>query len=241
MNNPIFGPALMQMPSGTCVASEPVSFQRYVAENGLRALNTAQYISVDALERLAPELREAQTMVLRLGRAGSTTQFVLVRAPDVRDFFLMDVEIFDKGDPVTFTPEMQPEALLPYHVFPQPTETTLVNLAFASGLIGRALGLDKPYPTAAPATGASTYSFDFRPHRMCNNVLHHHEGQVEIDTVFVGGRRGTDHLFVLESKATDERSLAKHKLVYPVLALAASRKVAMPIVTVYVRVRAQQG
>ena len=50
-------------------------------------------------------------------------------------------------------------------------------------------------------------------------MYRHNRGQVEIDSLFIGRRRGEDVLFLLEAKQSD-RSLAKHKLVYPALAVA---------------------
>jgi hypothetical protein len=68
-------------------------------------------------------------------------------------------------------------------------------------------------------------------------VLEHRIGQVEIDAVCVGRRNGRPHLFILEAKSgTDTRTLARHKLVYPALALAPRVPPDMPIVPVYLRV-----
>lgn len=139
----------------------------------------------------------------------------------LREFFLHDDELFGAGEPEPFAPDVPPQSLVAYSALGVLTETSLVNLAFASGLIGEALGLDRPYSTGAPATGSSTYCFAFRPHAAVDRVLEHSKGQVEMDAVFVGRRAGRPHLFVVEAKSgTETRTLAKHKLVYPVLAVA---------------------
>lgn len=233
-----FGPALQTMALGGWSLFGPEPFQEYLTEHGLPRRDTAQAISVDFLERLAPSLRTHEVMVLRMGQSGGTTRFALVSTPGrLRDFFLHDDEVFGDWGPEPFTPEVPPRSLVAYSVLGVRTETSLVNLAFASGLIGEALGLDRPYPTGAPATGSSTYCFKFRPHSAMNTILEHIKGQVEIDAVFVGRREGQPHLFVVEAKSGAEtRTLAKHKLVYPVLAVAPKVPAELPIVPVYLRV-----
>jgi hypothetical protein len=114
-------------------------------------------------------------------------------------------------------------------------ENAMVNLALASGLIGYALGLEKPYPLSAPVTGKSTFSFKFRAHTEIDIVFAHDFGQVEIDAIIVGRRKRRDCVFVIETKAGPHRSLAKHKLVYPILALASRIPHDMAIVPVYLR------
>ncbi|HYF95162.1 MAG TPA: hypothetical protein VD969_23375 [Symbiobacteriaceae bacterium] len=229
MSDP-FGPALSAM-IGPWSLFGPTSFQDYLTGNHIPKKDTAQAISVDHLERLAPSLKAKNTMVLRLGKG----HFVLIGTPGhLHDFFLHDDELFGKRPPEAY--ESAKEAITPYRVFPTLTETSLVNLAFASGLIGHALGLDPPYPTAAPATGSSTYTFRFRPHAHMGAILIHMGGQVEIDAVFTGSRGGKPHLFILEAKSgTDTRTLAKHKLVYPILALAPRVDPAWPIIPIYLR------
>ena len=235
----LFAPALKQLPEGGPGVFGPVSFRAYLEQNGLPAADTAASISVNALEALDPGLRAAQAMVLRLGRAtdGKGTAFALVRSRGgLADFFLDDEEVFRQASPSTYLPEMSVRALYPYQLLASVTESSLVNLAFASGLLGQALGLDKPYPTAAPATGHGTHTFAFRAHADLEPVFWHTAGQVEVDAVFLAQRQGRECLFVLEAKAgAAARTLAKHKLVYPMLALAPRVPVDIPIVPVYLR------
>ncbi len=242
--------AVSQLQQGDWSIYGPESFKgEYLRKAGLagREGKTASYISVQSLGDLKPSLRQAEAMVLRLGnsadRAG-TTQFVVIGTPGkLHDFFLIDSAIFSDGAPETYHPEVSSSGLLPYYISPQITEKSAVNLALASGLLGYALALDKPYPTAAPATGSATYTFRFRPHsampkEICQYLVHDN-GQVEIDAVFVGRRGGRDLLFVLEAKTEVKghrsQSLAKHKLVYPVQSLRESVPPGMPIVPVYLR------
>lgn len=235
----MFEPALRQLQQGEWSVFGPTSFLRYLHENDFdsRRVETAAMISVDSIDRLAPELREAGAMVLRLGKAedGPGTQFALIGTPGrLEDFFLIDEAIFTQPQPEVFQPGLNMRNLLPYYLLPKFTERCMVNLAFASGLIGYALGLDEPWPTAAPATGAGTSTFSFLPYPGAK-PLQHVAGQVEIDAIFVGRRGGQDTVFVMESKMGRRGSLAKHKLACAVWALT-SKVGSQPVVRVYLRV-----
>lgn len=238
----VFEPALRHLQPGEWSVFGPTSFRRYLEENGFgsRRIDTAAMISVDSLDRLAPELRDAGAMVLRLGKAndGPGTQFALVGTPGrAEDFFLIDEDIYTQHDPEAYCPAGDPRDLLPYYLLPKLTERCMINLAFASGLIGYALNLDEPWPTTAPATGAGTFSFQVVPYPGAK-ALEHVAGQVEVDALFVGRRRGQETVFVLESKMGPPSSLAKHKLVYA--ARAVSPRLGMPpLVPVYLRCQAE--
>lgn len=239
-DNEVFEPVMSVLRSKKWGIYGPTSFQGYAKKNGLTVPRTAEYISVDHMERLNSLLRREQAMVLRLGTAvdGPGTQFAVVKTPNrLHDYFLLEEQCFTETHPVTYLPSVSFRNLFPYYIFPKRTETSMVNLAFASGLIGHALNLDKPFPVAAPATGNSTYTFRFYAHSEHPVELVHINGQAEIDAVFVGSRRGKDCLFILESKSGANKSLAKHKLVYPVLALAPYAPADMPIIPVYLKVQ----
>ena len=234
----VFEPALRQLQPGQWSVFGPTSFRRYLEENGFdsRRVDTAAHISVDSLDDLAPELREAGAMVLRLGKAtdGPGTQFAIVGTPGrVEDFFLVDEEVYTQEDPEVCHPQSDPGEMLPYYLLPRLTERCMVHLAFASGLMGHALGLDRPWPTSAPAMGAGTFSFTVVPYPGAA-ALEHTAGQVEIDALFVGRRRGKETVFVVESKTGPASSLAKHKLVYAARAVE-PRLGATPLVPVYLR------
>lgn len=237
----IYEPALRQLRPGGWSVFGPTSFRRYLEENGFdeRRIDTAAMISVDSLDRLAPELKEAEAMVLRLGRAqdGPGTQFAVIGTPGrLEDFFLIDADVFTQTEPEVYVPDCDLREILPYYLLPKLTERCLVNLAFASGLMGYALGLDKPWPRAAPATGAGTFSFTVVPYPG-GDALKHVSGQVEIDALFVGRRGGQEIAFALESKMGPAGSLAKHKLVYAAKAVT-PRLGSTPVVPVYLRCEA---
>lgn len=239
----VFEPALRSLTLGRWECREFPAFSDYIRTYDLRATDTAPHISVDSLESLSPVLREAETMVLRLGQSqdGRGTRFALVATPGrLRDFFLIDEEIIstDPSTPVRLA--VDEEMLLPYSMLPKLTEDMAVSLAFASGLMGHALGLDSPFFTGAPVRGSATYSFAFRPYRGADPV-EHRRGQVEIDALLAGRRDGRPVLFVCEFKMDSSRSLAKHKLLYPLLAMAPRVPAGKEMVPVYVRVGRHGG
>lgn len=234
----IFEPALRQLRPGSWSVFGPTSFQQYLLDNGFgnRRVDTASMISVDSFDRLAPELRDSGVMVLRLGKAsdGPGTQFALVGTPGrLEDFFLVDQDVFTQTEAEVFAPQRNLRDLLPYYLLPKLTERCMVNLAFASGLMGYALGLDEPWPTSAPATGAGTFSFPVVPYPGAV-PLQLVDGQVEVDAIFVGRRGGQDVVFVVQSKMGPPGSLAKHKLAYSVQAVRLGAG-DTPVTPVYLR------
>lgn len=161
----VFEPALRSLTLGRWECRAFPAFSDYIRTYGLRATDTAPHISVDSLESLSPDLREAETMVLRLGQSVDNrgTRFALVATPGrLHDFFLIDEETISANVSTPVRYAASEEMLLPYLVLPKLTENMAVSLAFASGLIGHVLGLDPPHFTSAPVSGASRYSFAFR-------------------------------------------------------------------------------
>ena len=230
----VFGPALESI--GSSGIFGPTSFQEYAARHGYDgSRKTCELISKDALESLPAELRESQSMVLRLGAAahGRGTAFALIRVPVLTDFFLMHEIVFSRNEEA-FLPTGPERNLMAFRFLPKLTENSLVNLALASGVLGHALQIDDPSQILVPATGQSTYSFVFQPHRSVSAELSHNRGQVEIDALFLAPRNGKECLFLVEAKTGgSRRSLAKHKLVYPYLALRKEISPDIPIVPVY--------
>lgn len=218
----------------------PTSFQDYLKSQGLQQKNTATQISIDSYEKLPSILKENDTMVLRLGSSprGVGTQFLLVKVRGrLRDFFLFDSEIFKESRGEYFEP-VNLERLIGFRVLPTLSETSLVNLAISSGLIGKALGLDNDVIPSVPATGQSTFSFLVKPHSAIDKIIQHRNGQVEIDALFVEKRSRKETLFIIEAKSDDiHKSLSKHKLVYPVLAVAKNVPRDIPIVPVYMKIK----
>ena len=183
-------------------------------------------------------------MIFRLGSVkGQTgTSFALARSANgLRDFFLYDKEIFGSGDVELYDFSSHQEKLFGYQLIPNLTETSLVNLAFSSGLIGHALNIDTRKLSTLPATGQTTATFEFGPHPELNSVWRHSRGQVEIDALFVEDD-AQKRVFVLESKVGNPTGdLAKHKLAYPVLAIMDSVPDSYEIVPIYMKIEKNSG
>lgn len=241
----VFGPALEELETEGASTYGPRSFQDYLAEQNLEATGrTPRYISVNSLDQLDDELLEADTMVLRMGSApnGTGTQFLLVRAREaIEEFFILDDHAFGGEEPTFFEPAVDREATIAFQLLPQLSETSLVNLGLASGVLSEALDLDTDGALMPPATGRSTFTFDVRPHSSIAEAVEHRQGQVEIDTLFAERRGGQRVIFVIEAKTgIPTSSLAKHKLIYPVLAIADEVPDEFDIVPVYIRA-SQEG
>lgn len=236
----MFEYALEQMKKTGHIVSPPKVFQEYLAEQGLsNNKRTAQYISVQSLKTLNPELKANNCMVFRLGAEQSSkyTSFSLVKLnKDWSDFFLIDADLFSAIPLEIFLPSASVRSLFAFQLLPSLTEASLVNLALASGLLAKALEINATNELLIPATGSSTFTFDFKPISSSDTLLKHVNGQVEIDALFVGQRDGKECLFLVEAKSGNSfDSLSKHKLLYPLLALRQSIPSYMEIVPVYLR------
>ena len=233
----IFRAALQDMSTDGKTWREPQSFREYCEHLGIVA-RTQSSISIQTGADLPKELVESNTMVLRLGGPGPT-KFGLVAADRdvISEFFLSDIDCFDREHTELFLPEADLSTLLPFQILGSIEESGALNLALASGLLGHALNLDKPYPRIAPARGQSTYTFQFKPHAARPVEWRHEKGQVEIDTVVLAKRGGRSLLFVVEAKhGRLGPGLAKHKLAYPVYAMMNKPLPAeIEIVPVYLR------
>ncbi|MEN1761431.1 DUF6997 domain-containing protein [Anoxynatronum sibiricum] len=218
----------------------PESFQDYLLRNKLGRKPTAPSISIDCYEKLPKQLRDNDTMVLRLGASnhGTGTQFILAKVKDrLKDFFLVNDEVFRMSQPDIFHPKKNLNSLKGYKIMPVLSETSLVNLALTSGLLSEALSFDVKMVPGAPTTGKSTFSFKFKVHSLIKQVFEHRNGQVEIDALFVEKRKGRDTLFIIEAKSgATIRSLSKHKLVYPILSVASHVSPHVDIVPIYMQV-----
>lgn len=236
----IFAPALRDMEASGSWYRGPESFVSYLDRHAQPKRDVASAISIDSIAQLDPELREARVMVFRLGidPGGRNAQFALAQAqqPDMSDYFLLDDLLFANIEPSLFIPLVTHQALFAFSLIPNFTETSLVNLAVFSGLLGHALGLDPSPPMSAPATGQSTYTFTFGPRATTPPMWEHRNGQVEVDAVLTGQRQGVPVAVIVESKAKRGLgSLAKHKLLYPYLALRQTIPDYMPVLMVYMR------
>ena len=91
-----------------------------------------------------------------------------------------------------FIPMVPFRHLFPFSLLQRFTETSLVNLALASGLMAHALQLDDQTLPLATATGQSTFSFRLSSSRTHSGLWEHARGQVEIDSVFSARRGGKE-------------------------------------------------
>jgi hypothetical protein len=224
----VFSPALKEMAATGQSRFGPMSFKEYLDEHGLSTSEkTPKFISVDREQDLPASLRAASVMVFRLGaeKGSKTTSFCLIQVDDLADFFL---PLAPSIPTETFLSPASMRELFGYSIV-RPTEITLTNLALASGLMSYALSLDDVTPLPAAATGSTPETFTLRPHSGNHDPLTHSSGQVQIDAVFVGRRDGLDTCFVLETKQGAGR-VAKHKLAYPIYAMAERIPPDMPIV-----------
>ena len=122
---PIFTQALATQPETGFWLYGPEVFRNYCSRHGFRA-DTASTISVDHIRTLSKELREADTMILRLGTGHGDedvrgrTAFALVRHEErsLDPFFLVDEQVF-KSRPETFIPDRSMRAV-PLNL-PKPT------------------------------------------------------------------------------------------------------------------------
>lgn len=231
-----FAPALASLEGQSTCVFGPTSFQSYLEANRLEKMRTAESISIDSFERLPNSLKMHEAMVFRLGEAPGDvgTQFAIAKVKGrLRDFFLCDHEVFKTATFSVFEPAVSTESLRVFQILPDITESTQINLGLLSGLFSHALGLRSGPIQAAVTSGKSTCRFDLRLHSTLG-IVTHERGQIEIDAMFIEERNGQTTLFLIEAK-TKYRSLAKHKLVYPMLAVAPYVPKEIAIVPIYIR------
>lgn len=236
----IFGPALYEMMQSGLPYWGPRSFKTYLDRNHLTIpRSVAEFISINSYHNLDPVLRSEEVMVFRLGRSseGTSTQCALVHSPGhLNDFFLFDHEILACCNDRHFHAADDEFELYPFRLLSSLSETALVNYAFASGILKTALGIETRFVTAL-ATGALTATFPVRPYSRVDFEATHQSGQIQIDGLFVAEHAGRETMYVIEAKAgTGYNSLSKHKLVYPLNALALGVPPSMELVPVYIRI-----
>jgi|TARA_Y100000031_G_scaffold156959_1_gene214517 hypothetical protein len=178
-------------------------------------------------------------MIFRLGipDKGKYTHFSLAKYQKRwEDYFLEDNSIFGNNNVEAYIPPTSLRQLFAFHLLPDFAESSAINLAISSGLLSAALNMDQTDQIAAPATGKGTFTFEFKPFPEAPIKWQHNKGQVEIDAMFIGKRKGKEILFVVEAKSSLKfGSLAKYKLVYPILAICRKIPNNIPIIPVYIR------
>lgn len=155
---------------------------------------------------------------------------------------MQDADLFESVPIEEFSAANEHLDFAVFKCLPRLTESSVVNLALASGVLGKALKLDEPARAIIPATAQSTFTFDVKAYED-TPAWSHHRGQVEIDSVFFAKRNGEETLFAVEAKQSEQFcSLAKHKLVYPTVALRSVRlEKHPPVVPVYLRALRHAG
>ena len=228
-----FAPVVEELKNVDIGIYGPIPFFDYLDKYGIPKVSAPHHISIDSLEVLSGPLRLNNSMVLRLGRG----DFSVVKIQNkLNDFFLIDDQIFSETGEL-FKPKVKPNQLLVYQLLPKLTENSLVNLAFSTGLINYALELDDVSPIFPPATCSTTFTFEFQPHTSIDTKFIHNKGNVEIDSMFIEKRNGEDILFIIEAKSAGRhKSLAKHKLVYPLLGISERVPKNIKIIPVYLKV-----
>jgi hypothetical protein len=245
----IFTPAIEDMNALKKWYRAPQSFWQYLKDNGEYLQNNGlkmpktpmEVISVDSLSKLKKELRESNTMVLRLGRSDDKriTRFALVKSEsgNIEDFFFIDEDIFKDTKPQKFETE-RINNLDSFSILPSLIESSYINLAVFSGLLTKALGLEEG-TLSIPATAKnSQYTFNVRPRCIDSMEWEHKQGQVEIDALFTAKKNGKPSVILVESKVSKKLdSLSKHKLLYPYLALKENiEEKGLDIIMVYMRI-----
>ncbi|WP_313690222.1 hypothetical protein [Halobellus marinus] len=212
---------------------------------------TAAELTADTRQQLSSRLAERETMVLSLGRAtdGSGTQFALVHVPDHLDDFFIDERAFrpDERETVDYTAEGDDtlalgqevqDMLEVYRSLPTFSETGFLNFALSTGLFPeRSIStLHRSALLRRPSRPASISNSEPHPDRP--TILHHNDGQIEIDALVMTRRNGERVLLVIEAMCGGRRNLAKHKLGYPALAAETSLSLDVDrVIPVYLRAR----
>lgn len=240
----IFTEALRDMSDPEGRWRNPESFQGYASKAGIEARSTARHISIQLINELAPELRDNNIMVFRLGSpsGGRHTCFALAKAVSGwNDYFLFDKRLFESVEQEKVSVDWEANDLIPFTVISKLTETSHVNLALVSGVFESALGLTLG-GVSIPATGRSSHTFEVRPNDQLPVSWMHESGQVEVDSIFVAKRNEKMVLCVVEAKSGGfPGNLPKHKLVYPILTVAPHLSMEIEIVPIYIRVQEQSG
>lgn len=232
----MFEKAIEDLFSSKEIVSNPIPFQPYISQIGLKNIKTADFISINDISQLRPELKENKCTVLRLG-AGERgyTRFALVQMDSWDDYFLREKKLFHhdfSDEKITVSKDF----LLPFKMVENLSETALVNLCLGSGILYHALELDDKNKIL-PFTTRGSYTFNFKPSNKSKKILEHVNGQIEIDSMFVAKRNGKKSLFVVEAKSDKTDNLSKHKIFYPILAISKKIPSDLDVVPVYIRIK----
>ena len=241
----MFELAIKELYESDSYVSRPESFQNYKKRANIKIKNirTAQMLSIYAIKDLQKELFDANCTIFRLGspKGESYTHFAIAKYyNDWSDYFLIDDDIFSNNE-VQYVIDNKEVKYL-FKLLQVLSESALVNLSLASGVLYKALNIKTDYQNIIPAVSAGSFTFDFKPLSNSNCRLTHHQGQVEIDSFFIAERNNIKNLFIVEAKLTNKKikgkkrySLAKHKLLYPILAMKNNIPSTLNVIPVYIR------
>ena len=242
----MFETAIKELKESGSQVGKSESFNNYKMRTGLELKNirTASVLSVYGIKGLRKELLDANCMIFRLGspKGERYTHFALAKTnKDWSDYFLIDEDIFEKEE-ISFDIKISDNIKILFNLLPSLSETALVNFSLASGVLYEALKIPKnEFKNIIPAVSAGSYTFNFKPLSISNDELTHHQGQVEIDSFFLAKRNNKKTLFIVEAKFSNlnkkvsYKSLAKHKLLYPILAMQDKIDESIKVVPVYIR------
>ncbi len=127
-------------------------------------------------------------------------------------------------------------------MLPSFSETALVNFSLSSGLLYDFLKI-KNNKNIFTVNSSGNYTFNFKPLSNFDTFLTHNRGAVEIDSFFIAKRNNVKHLFIIEAKmirtgrggGLQHKSLAKHKLLYPILSIKDNISENITVTPVYIR------
>ena len=218
------------------------SFSEFTGIKG----KTADYISIDTYEKFerkhgylisqsvfhgTPNPPSYSWYVLRLGQG----HFGMVECDDVKnEYFVHDNDLFP-GNGEEYISTAAVEDLFVFSLLDYQDEATMIRFGLATGIIQHGLGVDSEEPVQSFAHKGSYKFHIMNPHSKDPFL---YDGQGDMDTVFAGKIDSKNTLFVLEAKkGQPNSSLAKHKFVYPAIALASNKKIPndYDIVPCYVR------
>lgn len=241
----MFKKAIDDLEASGQLVGQVLSFQEYISQQGLKGKRTAEFISINSRQNLKGGLREANCMVFRLGspKGSRNTHFALAKTVNGwSDYFFIDSDVFNDTSVEVYQPNSSVCGLSAYKKLSQLTETSLVNLAWASGILQQSLCIPATGSQFIPATARSSFTFEFQPISASDKLLTHNQGQVEIDALFMAHRDGKECLFVVEAKHSKKfTSLSKHKLLYPILALPNNIDSDIEVIPVYLRTIRKDG
>lgn len=232
----MFNLAIKELINSHSLVGRPQSFHEYKRKVGVKKnIRTAEYLSIYSIEDLKEELASAKCTIFRLGspKGERYSYFAISKIKTSwNDYFLIDDEIFSKNIEFYDLSKNKDVNYL-FNILPSLSEKALVQLSLATGILFKALNI-RNIKNIIPATGSGSYTFSFKPLKDFPELTHY-QGQVEIDSFFIAKRDKKKCLFIIEAKSNKSKSLAKHKLLYPILSMQSNIDPEIEVVPVYLK------